>query len=468
MKFSGAAVLTGGGQITTTNQRLNVITSGSAHASLTNVNNTIAGAGYLGTGRLTFTNEAAGVVDAVGSSGLVVHTAGVLANAGLLEATKGVLVLSASTIDDTSGGVIEAFSGGRVDLSSVDIIGGAVEDNGTGKVVTTFGTSEFDGSSSPLKVVGHVRIGNGTSLMLDGNIHNTGELTLGATVVDEAVTRVVIGSGGATLTGGGLIFSSSLPDNRIVGASSAATLDNVDNRIVGAGLLGNGELTLINESGGVIRSFSSTAFVIDTGANTMVNAGLIAGNGSGGLTINSAVDNTGTIFAARGDVTVNGAVTGSGVAFVNAATLAFASSFSENVTFGGTSGVLKLAHSTGYSGVLRDFSHIGRTTLDLGDIAFGAGAKASYSGTTSGGVLSVTDGTRTAHIHFAGNYLGATFLLSSDGGGGTDVVDPPAASANRLITAMAQVAPGGAIHSMVSAREAMATPMIASPGVRIA
>ena len=49
----------------------------------------------------------------------------------------------------------------------------------------------------------------------------------------------------------------------------------------------------------------------------------------------------------------------------------------------------------------------------------------TYSGNSSGGTLAVTDGTHTANIALLGNYLASTFVTSSDGHGGTSVVDPP-------------------------------------------
>ena len=47
-----------------------------------------------------------------------------------------------------------------------------------------------------------------------------------------------------------------------------------------------------------------------------------------------------------------------------------------------------------------------------------------YSGDASGGTLTVTDGSHTAQIALLGNYLASTFVASSDGHGGTMVVDP--------------------------------------------
>jgi hypothetical protein len=68
----------------------------------------------------------------------------------------------------------------------------------------------------------------------------------------------------------------------------------------------------------------------------------------------------------------------------------------------------------------------------------------------------VTDGTHTARVALKGNYTTSSFTASSDGHGGTLVVDPktkPVAAPlpHSLIAAMACLgAPaGGAIHSRV-------------------
>ena len=55
----------------------------------------------------------------------------------------------------------------------------------------------------------------------------------------------------------------------------------------------------------------------------------------------------------------------------------------------------------------------------------------TYSGSSSGGTLTVTDGTHTAKIALLGNYLASTFVTSSDGHGGTAVVDPLLTSSNQ-------------------------------------
>jgi hypothetical protein len=58
--------------------------------------------------------------------------------------------------------------------------------------------------------------------------------------------------------------------------------------------------------------------------------------------------------------------------------------------------------------------------IDLKDINF-----ASVSDSYSDGVLTVTDGTRTANLTLSGTYSLGNFMLSNDGQGGTLVIDPP-------------------------------------------
>jgi len=117
-------------------------------------------------------------------------------------------------------------------------------------------------------------------------------------------------------------------------------------------------------------------------------------------------------------------ITGSGVFDIGGGTLDATGGFVHSVTFTGSGGVLELAQSQGYTGTITGFSTVGSTSLDLGDIGFVNSAEAAYSGTKTSGVLTVTDGTHTAKIRLKGDYLNSTFIASSDGHGGTDVVDP--------------------------------------------
>ena len=66
----------------------------------------------------------------------------------------------------------------------------------------------------------------------------------------------------------------------------------------------------------------------------------------------------------------------------------------------------------------------GNDSIDFADINFATIQTPTFSGTSSGGTLSVTDGTHTANIALLGNYMASTFVASSDGHGGTSVVNP--------------------------------------------
>ncbi|MBI3515372.1 MAG: hypothetical protein HY060_15125, partial [Proteobacteria bacterium] len=203
-------------------------------------------------------------------------------------------------------------------------------------------------------------------------------------------------------------------------------LTNVDNTISGYGTIPAGHIDIDNQADGVINANQSQALAI--GAYSDINNdGLIEATGSGGMTIYAnTFENGGTIAAQGGSVVVNVAVTGGGSAIVgNGSTLDFAAASDSDTSFiAGTLGVLELDIAASYTGTLTGFG--AGDALDLRDLTFGGGSAASYSGTSSGGTLSVTDGTTTDTYTMVGNYLGVTFAVTADGFGGTQVSDASA------------------------------------------
>jgi hypothetical protein len=465
--------LVGGGQVTMSGIG-DSIHANSRTTVFTNVDNTISGSGLIGEGSTTIINESAGVIDADGKAGITLNTAGaVLTNDGLIEATgPGTLTVVNTTINGAGGGSVVAGPGARIYLRGGEIEGGMLRSQGT--VTVANGYNVLNGISSAVTVAGTIHIEPGDALDLQGTIDNTGVIVVASDKTGPA-TRLVIGSDGlgigdVFLIGAGRVSLSDNSFNQVSGAASSMTLTNVDNKILGAGDLGGGVMTLVNDAKGVINGDDSLQLIIDTGANTIVNAGEIAASGAGGVLAKSAVNNTGTLFAAKGNLTIDATVTGSGLAEINAATLTFASSFSQAVDFTSGTGELVLAQSRSYGGTVEGFSKTGASSLDLEDIAFSGSTKASYSGTLASGVLTVTDGSHTAHIHFTGNYTKSVWTVSSDGHGGTIVVDPPAASgmATNLAAAMAAMSPdpaGGAAGLVAShcLGSAHGTPALLSP-----
>jgi len=376
-------------------------------------------------------------------------------NSGLLEIAAGAAFSFYNlTINDVTGGVLLA-NNGVLDLADGNVIGGVMETlNG--------GTLLIDGSIASQTLTGSTYIAGGsTGVELLGTVINLGNLRLLTGATD---TILQIGATPVYLTGrGGVILGASNSDI-ITGLAPGASLTNVDNIISGAGLLGDGALTLVNQIDGAIVGDDNTALIIDTGSTTIVNGGEIGNTGIGGTVVNSPVNSAGYFIVDGGTLTLNGAVTGSGTGDVCAGTLYAASTFNQDVQFTPI-GTLELAHSQSYSGTIYEFSTTGQTALDLNDIAFGASTAASYSGTNVSGVLTVTDGTHIANINFMGDYTNSIFTVSSDGHGGTMVVDPTKTkTAATFVAAMAAFGAGGTSSAAAEPWRSAPT-TLARPGV---
>jgi hypothetical protein len=287
------------------------------------------------------------------------------------------------------------------------------------------------------------------TLTILGSVVNSGTISLAG---KTAATTLLV-KAGATLGGGGSVNLGASAFNTVTGSSLTATLTNVNDTISGGGLLGAGKLVLVNQAAGLIEQTGAVALTIDTGTKTITNAGTIEAAGAGGATIAGAVANTGFLEAIKGNLTVNGAVTGTGSAVINAGTLMFASTFNEAVTFSGSTGQLVLTNSQAYTATITGLSKTGGSSLDLRDIGFVSAGEATFSGTKTGGVLTVTDGMHTARIVLAGNYVGSTWIASGDGHNGVVIIDPPAAapSAQAFAAAMAGIGAGAGSTTLPSA-----------------
>ena len=175
---------------------------------------------------------------------------------------------------------------------------------------------------------GTMTIGDGAMLPLSGIINNTGTIAL-----DSAgnTTTLELIQNGITLQGGGQVILSDSDANFISSAFPGVTLTNVDNTISGAGQLGDWQTILINQ--GTIVATGTHALTIDTGSNVVINSGMLEATGTGGLIVNSDVSNSGLIWADGGNITIEGAVTGTGGALISGGTLEFFTASSINVTF---------------------------------------------------------------------------------------------------------------------------------------
>ena len=392
---------------------------------LTNVDNTIAGAGIIGItyyssdgysyyyygGNLTLNNKAKGVIDATGTNNQL-KIYGSVTNAGLIEATGAAGLWLAAYVNNT-GGIIAAGANSVVDLVAT-ITGGTLQ--GSGSFIVP------DGSSAGLAGA----ITDNATIALQ----STGDVT---TLVMTATSKIVNGSYtlvNPTLTGGGNIILSG-PSSEIIGQGyNPVTFANAGVTISGGGTIGGGNLTLNNKAKGVIDANSYYPLIIDTGTNTVTNAGTLKADFGGELFIASNLSNTGALYANNGTILIAGAVTGSGSALINGTgDVEFGAASSNGTKFAaGSTGDLVLDDSKHYTGTISGFGTNTTQSIDLTDIQF-ATATESYAN----GTLTIKDGLGdAAHIKFSGTHMLASFNSQDDGQGGVLITDPPVSSKTQI------------------------------------
>ncbi len=253
---AGGAVLLGAGS---------AIIATSSGQTLDNVNNVITGQGTIGAGGsgntdLTLKNESAGTIDAnVATKTLTIDTGNTISNAGLLEATAGG-ILDVKDALSNSDDVTASGSGSKVTLE------GNVTNTGGTLLATGGGELDVKAATITDNLDGTEQINTGSELLVDSS-----HLTLNG----DGTGQVVL-SGTALITG-------------------ASELENVNKTISGAGTIS--DLTLVNDSAGVVdANVAGETLTIET-TNTVSNAGLMEANG-GALTIDATpMTNTGTLEA---------------------------------------------------------------------------------------------------------------------------------------------------------------------------
>jgi hypothetical protein len=346
---------------------------------------------------------------------------------GLIEAAAG------SLVQLTGGDLGVDIQGGQLAGQILVVPNGIVElDGGTHGKLTIDGAPPAITSSLALNST-LVTVTDGASLELAGTIDN--QATIQVSSAGDPTSLYIAGT--VNLTGAGTVTLSDFLSNAIQVAPGAAgpnKLNNVDNTIQGAGIIGDGtgNLSLMNSGGnpttspsGGIFSTGANPLMINTGS-AVTNKGLMEANSAGGLIIDDAVKNSGTLAAANGNLTVAGNVTGTGLSEIfsgerlelkgksNTTAAVF-----ENLS--GDAGAFVLDHSRGaaFQGTVADMFFDGSSSdeLVLQDIAFGKNSSWSFTQGLTGplGELSVSDGKHTANIALIGQYLAAGASASSAG-----------------------------------------------------
>ena len=197
-----------------------------------------------------------------------------------------------------------------------------------------------------------------------------------------------------------------------------------------------------------ITNLRGSGVIEDTGAATTLNfgGGAFSGKIDGDLTpyLSGIVTLTGGLGTFTASLTI-----------YSGSRLTLSGASAHNYTLANNTTavtIVTLAAGASETGTLHGF--VTSDKLDLAGVLFASASKsfAFNAIASSGGKLIVTDGTHSETVTLAGDYTGATFTLSSDGHGGTDVTVAGAVAAVR------QVSPASSPQALVSAMAGLAGP----------
>jgi hypothetical protein len=152
-------------------------------------------------------------------------------------------------------------------------------------------------------------------------------------------------------------------------------------------------------------------------------------------TLDGAFANDGSVNVDGGTFTFDDAVVGTGRMTIDAASgidVADRIAAGQSIGFAGTGGALLIGDATYFDASISGFA--ATDTIDLTGFRYAKSETVGYvpnSGST-GGTLSVTDGSRVANLTLFGQYVAAGFSLAKDGGGTAISYTPPATSKLQL------------------------------------
>ncbi|MBC9249517.1 hypothetical protein A9179_04410 [Pseudomonas alcaligenes] len=297
---------------------------------------------------------------------------------------------------------------------------------------------------------GTLVIHDGAVLPLGGVVDNSGSILLDA---GSATSQLEVLVESLTLRGGGQLTLSDNANNLIIGGAATARLLNENNTISGAGQIGGGQMTLLNA--GLILASGANALVLDTGTTTISNSGTLESTGAGGMTVASALDNSGHLWANGGDLRLLEDVTGNGSASLSGdASLSFGGAAHTSVAFlGDGAGTLVVEHAADAGSLVGILGLESNDMLVFGDVAFGPDTQFSYTANSlgSGGRLTLDDGVHNATVNLLGHYSEADFQLGA-AASGTQVGYQGAASGTLVGSMGADTLHGGAGNDVLAGR----------------
>jgi hypothetical protein len=395
LQISGSVSLTGGGNVSMSDNSCNFIVSDGSAATLTN-SDTIAGAGTIGDGHLKLVNN--GTIDATGSHLLLIDT-------GTNFFTSGEIVGNLQ-VTNNAGGVLEASAGHTLVIFDNVLNNGLIESGSPGGVHSAGAYVDITGNiTNSSGVTGSIEIFSNSTLEIGGSVSSGQTVTFGA-------------PGGPVATDGLLILDDSHDFHGTIVGLTENPVESQENQV---------DLRDLTYLPGLMHAHFHNGEV--TVSNFFDSVTLnVSGNASGSFEV-SYDGQGGTLLqdpAASGNVTVDSNQLLE-ISAASSATVNFTNS-------SGTTGELVLDDSKDFSGAVSGFTGDGTTAnsdlidvtdVNIADVATGKTTYTDHGNGTGTLTLYNASGQALDSINFDGNYQLANFTIESDGNGGTLIVDPP-------------------------------------------
>jgi hypothetical protein len=404
LNLGSAVTLSGGGAVT-----LSSGAGGSAYlrgngVTLTNSNDTIQGAGFIGdSGALAIVNKATIDANSSGQSLNLNQGNGGVTNTGTLEATGGGVLNLNSTVTNQTGGDVTA-NGGTVNVIGT-ISGGTLSTLNSGVMESSGGGANLSGVT--ISSGSTYTAGPGTTTQLNGSIVNDGTFA-----INGASGNAIVNLGSkVTLSGGGKVTLSSGAGGSAFLRGSGLTLTNTNDTIQGAGLIGDNAALAINNKGTIDANSSGQSLNLGQGGGSLTNTGTFEATGGGHLFVAGALGGAGQLKVGANSTVELGGATSESTTFLSA-----------------TSGTLLIdnATTTTYSGVLKSF--VKGDILELGNTNATSATPTSFNGTNTTLTVDLSSGGPLTYT-LAGNLTGDTFGVTHSGSNSSIDITAPVAFA---------------------------------------
>jgi len=410
----GQVVLSGGGKIALSSSGNNFFNVG-ATVTLTNLENTITGAGDIGGGNPLLRLANGGIIDANTGSPLIVDVPGPVANSGIMEATAsgGLEFLSTTVVNTSVGTIVATGAKAQVILFDSTIVGGTLRTSGASAVIITDQNSTSNAISGATIASGSlvVAAGNNETLALNG-----GTIKAGATVETlsggHVIVTGVVTNSGALFANGGVGSLIDIAIGAVVSGSGIIKIGNGSVQIEGSGsenvtfVTGASGGLLIDDAFGAAQAYSGKITSFGGATHTNHNEIIDLMQVTSDSTVSAFYTSTG---ANSGILAVTSGLTHSSVAEINFVGHYVTSNFQISSGFSGSVAIFDPTVPDG--GSVQSVS-----AQNLPNIAFGVQTTLAYSQNANSIGSTVTGkGDRLATaIALLGNYIAGSFASASD------------------------------------------------------